>query len=193
VIEIDLTKPPPDSPYAHSTNNNNDFHFKVLLSNRFKVFPEAVGKEVLRSYTATFTNQMAHLKSNTAPPSPYRYSTISAQCIRPSSTFEYAVSSSNIHHASLANIDLLKHFLSLHSSKIRVSARTGAPEKFVHLETQESVMNPDFIHLHSVRYGEVGWGFDAGGCLSLYWVEMVERKNVIGVMFVERGVVKVEE
>jgi len=63
----------------------------------------------------------------------------------------------------------------------------------VKLETQEGMTNPEFIHLHSVRYGEVGWGFDAAGCLSLYWVEMVDKKNVIGVVFVRRGVGKVEE
>jgi len=65
-ISIDLTKPPPPpaSPYAKNMRNDeNDFQFNVLLSPKFKAFPDAVGKEVLRSYMETIKALMECLKS----------------------------------------------------------------------------------------------------------------------------------
>ena len=44
---------------------------------------------------------------------------------------------------------------------------------FVELETVAGLRNPEFVQLHSVRHGEVGWGFDAGGALSLYVARLV--------------------
>jgi hypothetical protein len=127
--------------------------------------------------------------------SPFRSKLIEARCIRPSSQFNYVEALSNIHHVSLANIELLKYFLEQHGDKVvprlrNVGGNDGpapTPTSFVHLATQHSMYNPEFVHLHSVRYGEVGWGFDAAGCLSFYWVEMAGGRSVVGLLFVERG------
>lgn len=57
---------------------------------------------------------------------------------------------------------------------------------FVKLETKQGLENREFVHLHSVRHKEIGWGFDTLGCLSFYWVRVVEGKLEENVMFVER-------
>ncbi|KAF2645988.1 hypothetical protein P280DRAFT_465731 [Massarina eburnea CBS 473.64] len=57
---------------------------------------------------------------------------------------------------------------------------------FVYLPTVKDVTNPDFVHLHAVRYGEIGWGFDDQGWLSFYMTEIVEKKGRIEALFVEK-------
>jgi hypothetical protein len=176
-------------------NKDEDVQIKTFLNPGFAAFPDPIGREVLRLYTATLRENVAHLRAGTVHSSPWRFSIREATCVRPSSIFEYVVVDTGIHHASLANVELLKYFLANHGSKLVPRTRNtnpaGGPEpvptSFVHLATQDSMYNPEFVHLHSVRYGEVGWGFDAAGCLSFYWVEMVGGRSVVGVLFVERA------
>ena len=58
--------------------------------------------------------------------------------------------------------------------------------EFVELETQEGLANPEFVQLHCVRAGEVRWGLDVHGCLSLYVPSVVESKLVERVYYVAR-------
>ena len=65
-------------------------------------------------------------------------------------------------------------------------------QKFVQLKTQAGLTNKEFVHMHSVRPGEVGWGFDAERCLSLYSAEIDKAMLKKRVFYVERQAVKME-
>ena len=64
---------------------------------------------------------------------------------------------------------------------------------FVELKTESGLLNPGFIELHSVRHEELGWGFDADGCLSLYHSSIREQKLKEKVWYVTTGGVKLED
>ncbi|KAF2854553.1 hypothetical protein T440DRAFT_464706, partial [Plenodomus tracheiphilus IPT5] len=71
------------------------------------------------------------------------------------------------------------------------------PDNFVELdppEHEDLIANPKFVHWHSVRHGEIGWGFDKHDCLSLYTTKFVDSTVLEEVLYVKRAefVVKVE-
>jgi hypothetical protein len=58
---IDLTR----APTATMATKDDDVQIKTFLSPRFAAFPEPIAKEVLRLYTATFRDAVAHLRAGT--------------------------------------------------------------------------------------------------------------------------------
>lgn len=92
----------------------------------------------------------------------------------------------NIPTASLANAALL-------DLDITDKMVLNKP-KFEHLKRSENIANPENVRLHAVRNGEVGWGFDCHGCLSLYTVKREKGKLMEYAVFVKRlDGVKVEQ
>jgi hypothetical protein len=39
--------------------------------------------------------------------------------------------------------------------------------EWVQLAPSVQALNPQFNHLHSLRVGDIGWGFDREGCISI--------------------------
>jgi hypothetical protein len=58
---IDLTR----APTATMATKDDDVQIKTFLSPRFAAFPEPIAREVLRLYTATFRDAVAHLRAGT--------------------------------------------------------------------------------------------------------------------------------
>lgn len=64
--------------------------------------------------------------------------------------------------------------------------------EYVQASTGLRCVNPDFLSLHAIRIGDVGWGFDAVGALSFCMVVEREGRLVWAVDFV-MGVGGLEE
>ena len=63
---------------------------------------------------------------------------------------------------------------------------------FVSTKIEAAIKNPDFIRLHAVRVNEIGWGFDADGCLALCLVFRDGAQLKSYDIFVERIEIKRE-
>lgn len=86
----------------------------------------------------------------------------------------------------MANATLLRYFLE--NTNVDLSKRT-----FLASETVEGVTNPEFLELYSVRKGDVGWGFDAEGSLSIYGAKTLDNKLTEKVWYVKSGGIKIED
>lgn len=84
--------------------------------------------------------------------------------------FKNAIAVANILELSMANATLLRYFLE--NTNVDLSKRT-----FVASETVEGVTNPEFLELYSVRKGDLGWGFDTDGCLSIYGTKAFDNNS----------------
>ncbi|KAF1845675.1 uncharacterized protein K460DRAFT_112942 [Cucurbitaria berberidis CBS 394.84] len=154
-----------------NTANKQDevFQVSVKLHRKFDHFPAKLRTILETSYKDTIDAQMDTLQSGKQLAQRYTYSVLVGQL-----------------HLSLANMQLLEAFMG------RNQAGLGKAT-FVELKTKEGLANAEFIHLHSVRHGELGWGFDTHGCLSLYSVSIVDSRLKEVVYFVERSEVKTED
>jgi len=163
------------------------YHISVTVNSKLHKFPSALREKLQKAYQAACYARMFALQAGIIPTYRDTYSIIEGERIRSESfTFKTTELASNILDLSMANIKLLEIFAN----------RKGWPlEKrtFVELKTQSDLENPEFVELHSVRHGELGWGFDAAGCLSLYATGIVGSKLKERVWFVGGCKVKVEE
>jgi hypothetical protein len=57
---------------------------------------------------------------------------------------------------------------------------------FVSQEAENDETNSTFVQLHSVRKNEIGWGYDANKCLSLYLVFVKDTKLYEHALFVQQ-------
>lgn len=103
--------------------------------------------------------------------------------------FETTVAVPNVLDLSMANAALLDYF----TKHFKGTHRLLTKEACVELKSHGGLLNPDFIELYAVRHGELGWGFHAGGCLSLYITVVVDHKLKERVLYVKAGGVKLEE
>jgi hypothetical protein len=112
---------------------------------------------------------------------------VTGRCVRPSTVgFAITTYADGILDLSVANMQLLEQFLENNEESVRSAA-------FVELKTQDGVANPEFIHLHCVRHGELGWGLDCHGCLSLYSVRIVDQRLQEQVVYVQRIEMDIKE
>ncbi|ORY11201.1 hypothetical protein BCR34DRAFT_601470 [Clohesyomyces aquaticus] len=70
----------------------------------------------------------------------------------------------------IANLAAMWHFV---RENAEVFVAKAEPAVFVPLVTPNEIDNPGFAKLHSVQYGQIGWGFDAEGRISLYRAKMM--------------------
>lgn len=94
---------------------------------------------------------------------------------------------------SLANKEALREFLVKLSPK-----KNGRKEKlkFIELKQPEGIeplANPDFAHLHTPRAGEIGWGFDRHGAVSLQMTTVEGRWLRHDCIFVEQAPLEVKK
>ncbi|KAF1949605.1 hypothetical protein CC80DRAFT_598771 [Byssothecium circinans] len=180
------------------------FKTTVKLNDKFNEFPEALRTKLEAAHEADIAAHMQQIESRPVIKASNRYAVISAQGTRPSAANFTSTTTihDNIGTSSSANIALLEHFLANHTSKIKKSPErrdyrgqqvVPASTNFVYLETVDGVANPDFVLLHAVKYGEIGCGVDACGCLSFCTVEIVDGRCRFDALFVERVGIKIEE
>jgi hypothetical protein len=163
------------------------FLISIQLQPRFDKFPLQLRQILQREYANTFYNHTAALQQTPAnAPAIQTYTLISGTRTRGESpSYTLSRASALVPDLTIANVLLLGLFLDK-------KKRTMQNPQFQQLETQEGLENPEFLQLHSVRHGEVGWGFDARGCLSLYVACVREKKLVEGVYYVGEGEIKIE-
>jgi hypothetical protein len=65
-------------------------------------------------------------------------------------------------HLGFANLASLNGF---RNQRLREVDLEGV--EWVQLAPSVQALNPQFNHLHSLRVGDIGWGFDREGCISI--------------------------
>lgn len=137
------------------------FQISVTVHPKLNNFPIALHEHLQKAFQTAFHNHMFALQVGTIPKHHQTYCIIIGTRIRSQSVeFEPTVAITNILDLSMANATLLKYFLD--TTNVDLSKKM-----FVASETVEGVTNPEFLELYSVRRRDVGWGFDADGCLSI--------------------------
>jgi hypothetical protein len=137
-------------------------------------------------YQTTIQFQMSTLLSGIISDYKYHYSVIEERRVRQTPSPNITLHKDSMVSLSLANTTLLEIFWKTHKEALRKPT-------FVILKKREGMVNPEFVQLHATRHGEIGWGFDANGCLSLYLVLVEEGKLKEFVIYVQRVEFKVEE
>jgi hypothetical protein len=156
------------------------YHIAVVLHNRFETFPMLLRETLQFNYTTTIQSHMKALGVNTITEYKYTYSIVSEIRVRQfNAETQSIICEDDIPSLSLANTTLLEKFA-------RASKKCLENSSFVQLKTEESIVHPEFVQLHSVRRNEIGWGFDVNGCLSFYLVSKENAKLVEYAIFVQR-------
>jgi hypothetical protein len=131
-------------------------------------------------YTYMFALQAGNLSKHHQT-----YSIIAGTRVRSESvTFENTTTFLNIMDLSIANATLLKFFAD------RIGDRLD--KKSFQEQKHEGLTNSELLELYSVRRGDLGWSFDAGGCLSIYGSALVGKKTKEHVWYVKAGGIKLE-
>jgi len=163
----------------------------VNFNPKFDIFPAQLRATLRIAYKESINIQMGYLNTGTFVPPPYGYTVVREHYIRPSKNpLEMKVSKESGYCLHTANIALLETFLVANKEQLVDAEKTLV---FVKLETEEQLANPDLVHLHSVRHGEIGWGFDMNGCLFFYQTKIEDKKHCTDDMFVQRVEVKKED
>ncbi|KAF2134023.1 hypothetical protein P153DRAFT_363041 [Dothidotthia symphoricarpi CBS 119687] len=173
------------------TENHKDdasFQISVKMHQKFAIFPAKLRQTVEHAHKDALEAMMENFRADNAPNVKHTYLTTRGRCVRSSMTsFESQTPAwaRNSSSPSLANMDILE------AMATKPSVCRQKPT-YVELPTQDGLANPEFVHLHSVRHNELGWGFDTHGCLSLYWVKVIDGKLEEHALYVERMKIKVE-
>jgi hypothetical protein len=164
-----------------------DYQVKIELDPKFNVFPDLLRAALQKSYVSTIKSQMRALATNTIPKHKFTYRVVSETVVHQSPHGpKRTILKVDLTSLSLSNTALLNIFLK--SGKNNMVPKG----KFVRLE-QPGIANPKFSKLHFVRLGEIGWGSDATGCLSLHVPSIEKEEKREYNIYVERMAIKAEE
>ena len=156
------------------------------MSSDFDGFPKELRSRLEDEHKKTVDIHIAALQKGKRLIANYTFSVVRGECdSRSAADFTLQIYPLSFPNQSFANMFMLRQFLRKCPKPLRT-------QKFVELETQDGLTNKEFVHMHSVRPGEVGWGFDAERCLSLYSAEIDEATLKKRVFYVERQAVKME-
>lgn len=159
----------------------DDIELVADLPSKYKVFPDPLRAAIEKSYASAAQSQMRALATNMISRHKHTYNVV---------TESNGKNKTNIRVGFLtlsqSNTFLLTAMLKKYKDKIVPTS------KFVRQE-RSGIPNPKFCHLHSLRHGEMVWGFDANGCLSMHvpYIEKDEKYEYN--IYVERMVLKVED
>lgn len=159
------------------------FEFNEKLQ---KVLPDVLNERLIGDYTKTIKTLMKSLDTGITNPPRFHYSIIVGSRVRGRNPdFDFGTVDSGIADLGQANKEVFKEFL--------LDRPAGLKQRnFVELETREGLSNPQFLRLHAVRAGDVGWGFDCDGCLSLFMTTEDNSNLKDKVFYVKRTQVQVE-
>jgi hypothetical protein len=170
-------------PTAATLSSLDAFDVQVLMDAEFEVYPERLRESVQRRHERLICQMMDRFEKG--------------QPLKP--TFEYAMTRKMFSYprdrvadstarlpkrypaVSLANQAVLKELIE----------RVPPPKKITELKVdrergEEVTANPEFAQLHAVRNGEMGWGVDMFGCLSLQLTTRKDGRLRNELIFVER-------
>jgi len=164
-----------------------DYQVKIELDLKFNAFPELLRVALRNSYVSTIKAQMRALANNTPFKHRYTYNVVSELIIHESRHgANKTILTPGIPSRSLSNAALLNKVLI--NSNIKIVPKS----KFVKLDIP-GLTNPKFSKMHFVHLGEIGWGVDAAGCMSLHVPSIQRGETQEYNMYVERVAIKVEE
>lgn len=195
--EEDLQGPAAKRPGARSQNDDevvevegtDDFQVEATLNSKFDVFPAPLRAAIERSFASAARSQMLALSANTPSKHKFTYSVVT-ECFAPRSgnVPNTTIIKNGFLTLSQSNTCALTQMLRWSKDKL---GKIGPKTKFARLE-RNGYVNPKFSHFHSVRHGEIGWGFDANGCLSIN-VEYIDKdEKWCYTIYVEKNVLKTE-
>jgi hypothetical protein len=163
------------------------FQVSVTTHPKFDKFPTALRVALQTTSQSSVYTHLSALSTGTSTPHYQTYSILTGRRIRgESTTFKTVVQISDILELSTANISLLQFFVT--RQKLDLGKKV-----FVELESMRGVANPKFLEFYTVRKGDLGWGFDDEGCLSLYAAVMREEGLLELVWYVMKDGIKIED
>jgi hypothetical protein len=150
----------------------------VDLHDRFNLYPEPLRNYVEIKYAAEVDEIMKCFKmGHIVSPKAAYYIVRGSRVQGGDEKTDYKIVQIETYQtASMANIAVLEQFLA------RAPPKKGA---FVRA-TNAKLANPDFAELHSVHPGQMGWGFDKLGCLSLHLTVIENNKLKHTYVYVEQ-------
>lgn len=193
--EENTSAPPPKRPATRKApdveviEDNPLYNFTPKLHAKFAAFPALLRSKLQQGCQTTCQRQWNALFSGKALELKHNYSIIAERRIRqniPNPEENVTRCHTKIKSLSVANAMVLDMFTNAQKEALK-------KPQFIQLETQEGMVNQDFIQLYAVRHGEIGWGLDTNGCLSLYTVFIDKGKLKEYVIYVQRADIKVEE
>ncbi|OAL53361.1 hypothetical protein IQ07DRAFT_629777 [Pyrenochaeta sp. DS3sAY3a] len=163
------------------------FEFNEKLQ---KILPDALNERLIGEYSKTIRSLMESLDTGHTNPPRFHYSIFVGSCVRGRNPdFDFGTVESGIADLGQANKEVFKEFLLYRQN----DKPNGLKQKnFVELETRDGLANPQFLRLHAVRAGDVGWGYDCHGCLSLFMTTEDGANLKDKVFYVKRTQVQVE-
>jgi len=173
-------------PHAPASKNILVYQMSVKLPIYLIVYPDKLLETLRHDIRCTSSNIVSAANDGTMPKPSVQYSMIHRSYVSNDLDFESKNTTGFLMH--VANLALLTTFFNTHKKLLEDKA-----VPFVQLETNGKISNPDFSRLHSVRHGEVGWGYDCEGGLSLYQTNIVDGKLCSESMFVQAETIKKEE
>ncbi|KAJ4987787.1 hypothetical protein SVAN01_06667 [Stagonosporopsis vannaccii] len=166
-----------------STNKADDdveyepIQITCQLYKDYDKFPEALRTFVEKRYTDDVYEILQSYHNNQPASQKFTYRIIEGADRQDSSVSNYKTVRVQVYrNASMANVAVLEHFRKLMPPKKTYFVK--APD--------EMQSNPDYAKLNSVTAGQIGWGFDEHGCLSLRKTSVEESKLRHDFMYVER-------
>jgi hypothetical protein len=191
VIEERTIKKPTVTAVKNPEQEQAETFFQVSVTShaKYNKFPVALCNKLQAACQTTFYEHIFSLEAGTVLEYRQQYSVVTGTRVRTlSMVFETEVAVPNIFDLGVANAALLKNFVR------SCPARYGKLEKerCIELKTQKGIRNEGFIELYAVRHGELGWGFDTDGCLSLYAIAVADGKPKEKVWYVKAGSIKLK-
>ncbi|KAJ4314034.1 hypothetical protein N0V94_006651 [Neodidymelliopsis sp. IMI 364377] len=150
----------------------------VDLHSRFNAYPETLRNHVEARHAAEVDEIMKCFKMGRIISPKAKYHIVRGSRVQggDEKTDYKIVNIDTYQTANMANIAVLEQFLA------RAPSKKGA---FIRA-TNAKLANPDFAELHSVHPGQMGWGFDKLGCLSLHLTVIENNKLKHTYVYVEQ-------
>lgn len=139
----------------------------VVLDRRFDIFPVALTSMIAKQIEAEYSDR--HVVRSDEPFPLITYDICGMEWIWPRFAAPRAVLIRTHNYLGLANLTSLNGFRTQRLREVDLERA-----EWVQLAPSVRTLNPQFNHLHSLRVGDVGWGFDREGCVSIAIVKGVE-------------------
>ena len=145
---------------------------KTDLHDKFGPYPKALRQQVENTYTDDVYTILEVFASGGAFPKTYTYQIVNWGHFQGGSPLDYKVTQKETYYTvGMANVAVLEQLLKI-----------APPRKADFVEAPDvELINPDYAALHSVPPGQMGWGFDKDGCLSLH--KTIIQKNKLKHIF----------
>ncbi|KAH6629833.1 hypothetical protein C7974DRAFT_395318 [Boeremia exigua] len=176
----------PKKPRATDAKDMNDddkyesVQISTELHDKFERYPKTLRHIVEEAYVTDVYDIIEEFKAGRYPPRQSKYHIVRAARTQGGDKTDYKLAQLEVFpNTSMANVAVLEQFRKFAPSK--TSKFVKAPEV--------DLANPQFAALHSVPPGQMGWGFDSFGCISLHLTVLQENKLKHFSIYVERKAV----